>query len=50
MSTVSRADYDGEIKELLAGMSGREFMNVAIAVDGLDEYDFEKQLIIAALI
>ena len=50
MDTVSRADYDGEIKELLAVMSGKEFMNVASALDKVDAFDFEEQLRIAALV
>lgn len=50
MDTVSRANYDGEIKELLTDMSGREFMNIAMAVDSLDAHDFEKKLIVAALV
>ena len=50
MDTVSRADYDGEIKELLAVMSGKEFMNVASALDKIDAFDFDEQLRIAALV
>jgi len=50
MDTVSRADYDGEIKELLAAMSGKEFMNIARALDKVDAFDFEEQLRLAALI
>lgn len=50
METVSRADYDGEIKELLAAMSGKEFMNIARALDKVDAFDFEEQLRLAELI
>lgn len=44
MATVSRADYDGELKELLAEMSGREFMQIAYALRHIDDEDFEKIL------
>ena len=50
METVSRADYDGEIKELLAAMSGKESMNIARALDKVDAFDFEEQLRLAELI
>ena len=50
MERVSRADYDGEIKELLAAMSGKESMNIARALDKVDAFDFEEQLRLAELI
>ena len=50
MDTVSTADYDGELKELLAHMSGREFMNIAHVLDKIDDFDFEKRLRLAELI
>lgn len=50
MDTVSTADYDDELKELLATLSGKEFMNIARALDKVDAFDFEEQLRLAALI
>lgn len=50
MDTVSTADYDGELKELLAQMSGREFLNIAHVLDEIDAFDFEEQLRIAEFI
>ena len=50
MDTVSTADYDGELKELLAQMSGREFMNIAHVLGEIDAFDFEEQLRFAELI
>lgn len=50
MDTVSISDYDGELKELLAQMSGREFLNIAHVLDEIDAFDFEEQLRIAEFI
>ncbi len=50
MATVSRADYDSELKELLAEMSGREFMRVAYALNNIGDESFEKVLVLTELI
>lgn len=50
MDTVSTADYDGELKELLAAISGKEFMNIARVLDEIDAFDFEEQLRFAEFI
>ena len=50
MDRVSTADYDGELKELLAALSGGEFMNIAFALDRINVSDFEEQLRLAALV
>ena len=49
-ATVSRADYDSELKELLAEMSGREFMRVAYALNNIGDESFEKVLVLTELI
>ena len=50
MDTVSTADYDDELKELLAALSGKEFMNIARVLNEIDAFDFEERLRLAALI
>lgn len=50
MDTVSTADYDDELKELLAALSGQEFMNIARVLDEIDAFDFEEQLRFAEFI
>ena len=50
MATVSTADYDGELKELLAEMSGVEFVRVAYVLDNIKKADFENILAFAELI
>ena len=50
IDTVSTADYDGELKELLAALSGGEFMSIAFALDRINVSDFEEQLRLAALV
>ena len=50
MGTVSTADYDDELKELLAALSGQEFMNIARVLDEIDAFDFEEQLRFAEFI
>lgn len=50
MATVSRADYDSELKELLAEMSGREFVQIAYALDKIEQPDFEDVLVFTEFI
>lgn len=50
METAATPDYDGELKELLARMSGREFLNIARVLNDIDAFDFEERLRLAALI
>lgn len=50
METVSTAGYDGELKELLAALSGGEFMSIAFVLDRINVSDFEEQLRLAALV
>ena len=50
MDTVTTPEYDGELKELLAALSGREFVNIASVLDDIDAFDFERLLRFAELI
>ena len=50
MDTVTTPEYDGELKELLAALSGREFVNIASVLDDIDAFDFEGLLRFAELI
>lgn len=50
MENVSRAEYDSELKELLARLSGKDFIALAQVLEGIDSRNFEEKLRLAEFV